>query len=168
MGSLQQNRKHCETGLITPTRAVPQPSPHLPHSFTLISSGSGLSLLLDCYVHTDAAIKHHQCPQSPHNPSLFDLERHRASQSPLHCALWLLLWFTTVGDQAHETWDAQKLLKTKNKATSEGPSTVWLEPQTGLTYYKKNSCVYHSLYDKTVVSLKWVSTATVPPQRAPA
>lgn len=28
----------------------------------------------DCSVHTDAAVKHHQCLQPSHSPSLFDLK----------------------------------------------------------------------------------------------
>ena len=99
-------------GCLHPPGLVPQPSPHLPHSLTLISSGSGLCLLLDCYVHTDAAIKSHQCPQSPHSPSPFDLKRHSTSQSP-YCALWLLLWFITVTDRAHKGHGMPKSFENK-------------------------------------------------------
>lgn len=83
-------------GCLLPPGLVPQPSPHLPHSLTLISSGQELCLLLDCSVHTDAAIKPHQCPQSPHNPGLFDLKEDTVNLLTVlfDHASGLLLWVT--------------------------------------------------------------------------
>lgn len=103
-------------GCLPPQGLVPRPSPHLPHSLTLISSGSGLCLLWEYYVHTDAAIKSHQCPQSPHSPSLFDLKRDTAEVNLLIVLCdysfrvlysgWAGMW---------KAWDAQQLWKWKTK-----------------------------------------------------
>lgn len=121
MASLHQNRKHYETGLFTPTRArstaqstlAPFSHPHI--------LWSGLCLLLDRYVHRDAAIKSNQCLQSPHNPSLFDLKREVNLLIVLRdYSSGLLLWVT-----GHmRDMGCTKALTTKNRATSEEPTEI--------------------------------------------
>lgn len=124
MASLHQNRKHRETGLFTPTRArstaqstlAPFSHPHI----LWIRALSAARLLCP----------HRRChkkPSMPPNlhttPALFDLKKE--TQVNLLIVLCdyssgLLLWVTR-----HERdTGCPKALKTKNKATSEGPTEV--------------------------------------------
>lgn len=64
-----------------------------------------------CCVHTDAAVKHHQCLQPPHSPNLFDLKEGTVNFLSALCDyfLGLLLWLTRYETEAKTTPAEQKI-----------------------------------------------------------
>lgn len=76
-----------------------------------------------CCVHTDAAVKHHQCLQSPHSPNLFDLKEGRANFLTALCDyfLALLLWLSRYKMDATVTPAEQTSLTSLKKESSYTP-----------------------------------------------
>lgn len=121
MAPQQQNRKRNETGLFAPTRTL-LPSPHWPHSLTLVFSGAGA---VCCWL----LRPHRCCRKTPPVPPISTQpqplwSKGRQGQFP-HCALWLLPGFTTVADQVQDGCH-HDTCKRKTQ-------------QTSLTYLKKES-----------------------------
>lgn len=144
MASLQQNRKHSETGLFTPTRdRSTAQSTLVPFSHPHILWNRALSAARRQCPHRRCHKKPSMPPISTQLQPLWSWETQDKSISPL-CSVITLLVYYCGWPGTWKTWEVPQALKTKT-TTSEKPTEIQygFETQTSMTYCKKEDLRFH-------------------------